>query len=77
MSEKVHTDLVVGLVRRLASCHRMTKLMSHRRRIEKKSVLCSFLRALLYDILLNMVSTLTLRAYNEDQGQMLGQPRSS
>lgn len=77
MSERMHTELVVGLVRRLASCHRVTKLMSHRRRTEKKSVLCSFLPALLYDILLIMVSTLTLRAYNEHQGQMLGQPRNS
>lgn len=36
MSERMHTELVVGLVRRLASCYCMTKLMSHRRRIEKK-----------------------------------------
>lgn len=77
MSERMHTEVVVGLVQRLASCHCVTKLMSHRCRTERKSVLCNFLRALLYDLLLNMVSTLTLRAYNEHQGQMLGQPRNS
>lgn len=49
MSERMHTELVVGLSRRLASCHRVTKLMSHRRRTEKK-VCCAAFFALFYMI---------------------------